>query len=90
MIAEGPFTYRVFCALKFIISNIDVQRKHAYNRSGLIYACYRSARTSCEGLLLSLANGLLLVQTFSQADKLRTVSRGCQVFEKKKKKKKVI
>ncbi len=33
---------------------------------------------------LSLANGLL--QMFSQADKLRTISRGCQVFKKKKKK----
>ncbi len=36
---------------------------------------------------LSLANGLLLVQMFSQADKLRTVSGGCQVLKKKEKKK---
>ncbi len=35
---------------------------------------------------LSLVNGLLLVQMFSQVDKLRTVSRGSQVFEKKKRK----
>ncbi len=37
---------------------------------------------------LSLANGLLLVQMFSQADKLRTVSRGMPGVQKKKKKKK--
>ncbi len=35
---------------------------------------------------LSLANGLLLVQMFSQADKLRTVSRGMPGVKKKKKK----
>ncbi len=34
---------------------------------------------------LSLANGLLLVQMFSQADKLRTVSRGMPGVKKKKK-----
>ncbi len=33
---------------------------------------------------LSLANGLLQVEMFSQADKLRSVLRGCQVFEEKK------
>ncbi len=32
-----------------------------------------------------LSTNVLLVQMFSQADKLRTVSRGCQVFKKKKK-----
>ncbi len=32
---------------------------------------------------LSLANGLLLVQMFSQADKLRTVSRGMPGVQKK-------
>ncbi len=37
---------------------------------------------------LSLANGMLLVQMFSQADKLRTVSRGMPGVQKKKKKKK--
>ncbi len=37
---------------------------------------------------LSLANGLLLVQMFSQADKLRTVSWGMPGVKKKKKKKK--
>ncbi len=35
---------------------------------------------------LSLANGLLLEQMFSQADKLRTVSRGMPGVQKKKKK----
>ncbi len=35
---------------------------------------------------LSLANSLLLVQRFSQADKLRTVSRGMPGVKKKKKK----
>ncbi len=34
---------------------------------------------------LSLANGLLLVQMFSQADKLGTVSRGMPGVKKKKK-----
>ncbi len=34
---------------------------------------------------LSLANGLLLVQMFSQADKLRTVLRGMPGVKKKKK-----
>ncbi len=33
---------------------------------------------------LSLANGLLQVEMFSQADKLISVLRGCRVFEKKK------
>ncbi len=33
----------------------------------------------------SLANGLLLVQMFSQADKLRTISRGMPGVKKKKK-----
>ncbi len=33
---------------------------------------------------LSLANGLLLVQMFSQADKLRTISRGMPGVKKKK------
>ncbi len=35
---------------------------------------------------LSLANGLLLVQMFSQADKLKTVSRGMPGVKRKKKK----
>ncbi len=34
---------------------------------------------------LSLANGLLLVQMFSQADQLRTVSRGMPGVKKKRK-----
>ncbi len=38
---------------------------------------------------LSLANGLLLVQMFSQADKLRTISRGMPGVQKKKKKKRI-
>ncbi len=38
---------------------------------------------------LSWANGLLLVQMFSQADKLRTVSRGMPGVPKKKKKKSI-
>ncbi len=80
MIAEGPFTCRVFCALKFIISNVDV-RKRTHNRR--FFMKYMHAIGQHERL--SLANGLLLVQMFSQADKLRTISRGMPGVQKKKK-----
>jgi hypothetical protein len=52
--------------------------KRAHNRSGLMHAIGQHER-------LSLSNGLLLVQMFSQADKLRTVSRGVPGVREKKK-----
>ncbi len=60
MIAEGPFTCRVFCALKFIISNVDV-RQAAHNRR--FFMKYMLAIGQHESL--SLAKGLM--QMFRQA-----------------------
>ncbi len=77
MVAKGPFICRVFCALKFIISNVDVRQAARF------FMKYMHAIGQHERL--SLANGLL--QMFSQADKLRTVSRGMPGVKKKEKKK---
>ncbi len=54
--------------------------KRAYNRR--FFMKYMHAIGQHERL--SLANGLLLVQMFSQADKLRTISRGMPGVKKKK------
>ncbi len=54
--------------------------KRAHNR--IFFMKYMHAIGQHERL--SLANGLLLVQMFSQADKLRTVSRGMPGVKKKK------
>ncbi len=80
MIAEGPFTCRVFCALEFITSNVDV-RQRSHNRRFFMKYMHAIGQHG----RLSLVNGLLLMQMFSQApaDKLRTVSQGMPGAQKK-------
>ncbi len=58
--------------LKFIISNLDVCQALCPNLNRRFFMKYMHAIGQYEQL--SFANDLLLVQIFSQADKLRTVS----------------